>query len=99
AERLTNIDPQVKLQARFQRAWVQYRNQAYKQAQSGFERVHRDAPNTRLGKEALFWSADAYYNMEHYGPASAQLEEFLRTNVDHELSGAAQYSLGWSYFK
>lgn len=99
AEKLTNIDPQVKLQARFQRAWVQYRNQAYKQAQSGFERVYKDAPNTPLGKEALFWSADSYYSMEHYGPASAQLEEFLRNNANHELSGAARYSLGWSYFK
>lgn len=99
ADKLTNIDPEVKLQARFQRAWVQYRNQAYDQAQDGFARVYRAAPNTKLGREALFWSADAYYNMEHYGPASAQLEDFLRNNAGHELSGAAQYSLGWSYFK
>lgn len=99
AERVTDVDPEIKLQARFQKAWVQYRNQAYEQAQPAFEQVYRAAPKTKLGREALFWSADTYYNMEHYGPASSRFERFIRANPDHELVGPAKYSLGWSHFK
>lgn len=99
AENSTDIDPAVKLQARFQKAWVQYRNQAYKQAQPAFEQVHNAAPNTKIGREALFWSADAHYQMKQFGPASDQYAAFIQQNPDHELIGAAYYSLGWSYFQ
>lgn len=99
AEKVTDLDPETKRQARFQKAWVQYSNQAYKQAQPIFESLYEQAPNSKHGKEALFWSADAYYKMEHYGPASAQFAEFIQQFPDHELVGAANYSLGWSHFK
>jgi len=99
AENSADIDPAVKLQAQFQKAWVQYRNQAYQQAQPAFETVHNTAPNTDVGKEALFWSADANYQMKRFGPAANQFASFIRQNPDHELIGAAYYSLGWSYFQ
>lgn len=98
AEQLADIDPSVKRQARFQKAWVQYSNQAYTQAQPIFEELHNEAPDTELGGEALFWSADCYFHMRRYGPASNQFARFLSQNSDHELTGAARYSLGWSYF-
>ncbi len=99
AENSADIDPAVKLQARFQRAWVQYRNQAYEQAQPTFEQVYNTAPNSKVGKEALFWSADAHYQMKEFGPASNQFAAFIRQYPDHDLIGAAHYSLGWSYFQ
>jgi len=99
AEEVTDISPALKRQARFQKAWVQYRNQAYEQAQPIFETVNREAPNSEIGKEALFWSADAYYSMQHYGPASGQFEKFIQNYPEHKLAGAAHYALGWSYFK
>lgn len=99
AENSANIDPAVKLQAQFQKAWVQYRNQAYRQAQPAFETVYNTAPNTDVGKEALFWSADANYQMKQFGPAANQYAAFVRQYPDHELIGAAYYSLGWSYFE
>lgn len=99
AENSADIDPAVKLQARFQKAWVQYRNQAYRQAQPTFEQVYETAPGTDLGKEALFWSADAHYQMKEFGPAANQYASFIQQNPDHELIGAAYYSLGWSYFE
>lgn len=99
AENSADIDPAVKLQAQFQKAWVQYRNQAYQQAQPAFETVYNTAPNTDVGKEALFWSADANYQMKQFGPAANQFASFIRQNPDHELIGAAYYSLGWSYFQ
>jgi len=98
AEQLADIDPELKIQARFQRAWVQYSNQAYEQAQPEFERVHRDAPDSRLGSEALFWSADASYQTRNFGPASQRYSDFINKYPDHELVGAAKYGLGWSYF-
>lgn len=99
AEEVTDIDPTVKQQAQFQKAWVQYSNQAYQEAQKIFESLHRKAPNTDFGSEALFWSADAYYHMDHFGPASKQFNQFIQRYPDHELVGAANYALGWSRFK
>lgn len=98
AEEMTDLDPELKRQARFQKAWVQYSNQAYGSAQHEFEQVYQNAPQSELGREALFWSADAHYQVRNYGPASSQYDRFIRENPDHELTGAAKYGLGWSYF-
>lgn len=98
AEQLTNIADSVKRQARFQKAWVQYRNQAYQQAQPVFESIYNEAPNSDLGSEALFWSADSYYHLRQYGSASDRFAAFVSRYPNHELASAARYSLGWSYF-
>jgi tetratricopeptide (TPR) repeat protein len=98
AERSTELDPALKRQARFQRAWVQYSNQAYSASQPEFEQLNRESPDTPLGKESLFWSADAHYQTRNYGPAAQQYRRFIEQYPDHELVGAAKYALGWSYF-
>jgi TolA-binding protein len=99
AEEMTDLDPALKRQARFQRAWVLYYNQAYEQAQPDFARVHEEAPNSDLGSEALFWSADANFQTGEYGQAAIQFNSFIRQYPEHELVGAAKYSLGWTYFQ
>lgn len=99
AESITDIDPAVKRQAQFQRGWVLYQNQAYRVAQPIFEEVHRDDPAGRLGGEALFWSADALFNLDEYERAITQFRKFLTEFPNHEFAGAAQYSLGWSHFR
>lgn len=98
AEELGDINPVLKRQARFQKAWVQYSNQAYGPAQPEFQRVYEEAPGSDLGSEALFWSADAHYQSRNYGPAASQFERFINENPNHELTGAAKYALGWAYF-
>lgn len=98
AEEMTDLDPALKRQARFQRAWVMYYNQAYEQAQPDFEQVHSEAPQSDLGSEALFWSADANFQTGEYGQAATQFNSFIRQYPEHELVGAAKYSLGWTYF-
>lgn len=99
AEELVDLDPVVKRQARFQRAWVQYSNQAYRQAQPEFQYVYNNSPSgSALGGEALFWSADSHYQLRNYGPAAQQYARFVELYPDHELTGAAKYGLGWSYF-
>lgn len=54
AEKVANIDPALRRQARFQKAWILFRNQAYEQAQPIFEAVYAEAPTSELGAEALF---------------------------------------------
>ncbi|TVR17335.1 MAG: tetratricopeptide repeat protein [Balneolaceae bacterium] len=98
ASEIDDIDPALKRQARFQRAWVMYFNQAYAQSQPEFELVYDEAPGTELGQEALFWSADANFQIGEYGRAAEQFGRFIRNYPDHEMIGAAKYSLGWSYF-
>lgn len=99
AEKSVTIEPEVKLQARFQKAWVLFRNQAYEQSKVVFEEIYNDYPNKPLGAEALFWAADSYYSLEDYGPAGARFERFLENHTGHRLTGAALYSLGWCHFK
>ncbi len=98
AESMTTLDPEVKIQARFQKAWVQYSNQAYVQAQPLFESVARQNPSSPLAAEALFWSADSYFQTRSYGPSAQQFAEFIRRFPDHEFIGAASYALAWSHF-
>ncbi|SMO42181.1 tetratricopeptide repeat protein [Gracilimonas mengyeensis] len=99
AEKAGDISPQLKRQARFQKAWIMYRNQAYEQAQPGFEAVYAEAPQTEIGKEALFWSADTYYKMNQYSQAARRFKMFVDNYPDDTMAGAALYSLGWSYFE
>tara|TARA_R110002050_G_scaffold300646_1_gene471173 strand:+ start:32 stop:3028 length:2997 start_codon:yes stop_codon:yes gene_type:complete len=98
AEKVADIDPELKRQARFQKAWILYRNQAYEQAQPIFEAVYAETPKTELGAEALFWSADSYYKINQYSQAAQRFAIFLKNYPKSELVGAARYSLGWSYF-
>ncbi|MEX2601900.1 MAG: tetratricopeptide repeat protein [Balneolaceae bacterium] len=98
AAELTNIDPALQRQARFQRAWILYHNQVYEEAQQEFEQVWQSSPGSALGGEALFWSADSYYQTRNYGQAATRFARFTQNFPDHEMTGAATYALGWSYF-
>lgn len=99
AEKVADIDPALRRQARFQKAWILFRNQAYEQAQPIFEAVYAEAPTSNLGAEALFWSGDAYYKLDQFGDAAKRFKLFVENYPEHEMIGAARYSLGWSYFK
>src|SRR5690606_20847476 len=67
AEKLTDVDPFIAWQARFQRAWVLFQNQAYRDAHSLFLEVYTHDRRGPLAGESLFWAADAMYMMEEYG--------------------------------
>ncbi len=98
AEQTVDVDPDMKRQAQFQRGWVMYENHAYREARQAFEAVYRDQPSGPLAAEALFWSADSYYNLRQWGDAARQFERFVDGYPDHEFTGAAIYSLGWVNF-
>ncbi|WP_290960657.1 tetratricopeptide repeat protein [Gracilimonas sp.] len=99
AEKVGNIDPALKRQARFQKAWILYRNQAYQQAQPIFESVYAETPDSEVGREALFWSADSYYKMNQFSSAAQRFRMYTQNYPDNEMMGPALYSLGWSYFE
>ncbi len=99
AAQIDDLDPALQRQARFQRAWVLYFNQAYQQAQPDFEAVYSEAPNSEIAGEALFWSADSNFQISEYERAANQYNSFIRGFPDHEMVGAAKYSLGWAYFR
>ena len=99
AETMGNVDPGLRRQAQFQKAWVLHRNQAFEQAQPLFESVYAEAPRAKLGAEALFWSADSYYKLDQFGEASNRFKTFTEYFPTHKMMGAALYSLGWCYFK
>ncbi len=98
AEQSADVDPDMKRQAQFQRAWVRYENHAYRESARDFEAVYRDQPSGELAAEALFWSADSYYNLRRWSDAIRQFERFLDGYPDHQFAGAAVYSLGWAHF-
>ncbi len=98
AEQTADVDPDMKRQAQFQRAWVLYENHAYREAARAFNAVYRDQPSGELAAEALFWSADSYYHQQRWSDAIRQLERYLDGYPDHKLAGAAVYSLGWAHF-
>lgn len=99
AEATGNIDPDLKRQAQFQKAWILYRNQAYEQAQPIFEQVYAESSNSDIGREALFWSADSHYKMRQYSDAARRFKIYTDNFPDSDMMGAALYSLGWSYFE
>ena len=100
----------AKIQARFQKAWVLYINQAYAQAQPIFEGVFQEgqrvrgvseedqATVARLASESLFWSADAQFQLRQYGEAAASFESFVTRYPGHEFLGAARYAWAWAHF-
>lgn len=98
AEQLGEVDPFIPWQARFQRAWVLFQNQAYRDAQRLFTEVYEHDKIGTLAAESLFWSADAWFMLGEYDLAAAGFRKFLQEFPRHELAGAARYSLGWSFF-
>jgi TolA-binding protein len=57
-ERAISLDAapaELKDEVRFQRAWLQYRSGSYQDAVRSFADLHREAPRTERGSEALFW--------------------------------------------
>lgn len=102
AEASGRVTPEVQLQAQFQRAWVLFQNRAYDEAQPVFERVYTQGRDTEIGREALFWSAESFFNQREYTAAADRFRRFVNDAqaraIDEQLTAAARYSLGWSYF-
>lgn len=98
AEETTDVDPEMKQQAQFQRAWILYENQAFADAAGAFDAVYRAQPSGNIAAESLFWSADSYFNLRQWNRAARQFKRFIDGYPNHSYIGAAVYSLAWSHF-
>lgn len=98
AERRTSLPKSTIVRARFQKAWVLYSNHAYAQAQPIFESIAMKDRGAEEAPEALFWSADSYFQLNDFVQASRQFAEFIRRHPTHMFVGASSYALGWSHF-
>ncbi len=99
AAQSTSLNPDIKRQARFQKGWALFREAAFEDAQPIFEALVREDANGAFSPEAIFWNADSYFNLKKYQSAISWYQRFIDRYPNHELIGAARYSLGWSYFQ
>lgn len=89
----------LKLEVTFQKAWLQYRNQNYRNAAPAFMTLYEENPSAELGSEALFWAAESYHQMGDLGRAAQLFQQYLRNYSGGNQADAAHYALGWTHFK
>ena len=105
---LSNFDRAIALDAApaslkeevvFQKAWLQYRNEDYRNAAPAFMRLYEEHSNQDLGAESLFWAAESYNQLGDLTRASRLFQQYLRNHSSGKQSDAAHYALGWTNFK
>ena len=87
------------VEARFQKAWAQYQEERYTDAASAFLSVNQSFPDTRRGREALFWGADSHYQRGNYTRARQLFDRYLNENPEGSHATGARYALAWTHFK
>ncbi|MEZ4699001.1 MAG: tetratricopeptide repeat protein [Rhodothermales bacterium] len=105
---LSNFDRAIALNAApadlknevlFQKAWLQYRYENYREAAPAFMSLHDSAPTSEWGSDALFWAAESYHQSGDLNRAASLFRQYLRGNTGGKHVDAAHYALGWTYFK
>lgn len=73
----------------------------YSAAIKAFEGVSKYDIDPSLTGGAIFWEADAFYNMKKYTDAIKKYREFLSIPgvTDNEMKEAAYYNIAYSYFQ
>lgn len=89
----------LKDEVRFQRAWLQYRNDEFAEAAQSFAALHEEAGRSDEGAEALFWAAESNYQLGELDRAKQLFTQYVRTHAGGEHVDAAHYALGWTNFK
>jgi TolA-binding protein len=88
----------LRREVQFQKAWTLYENERYEEASRAFASLARDGSSQR-SRDALFWSADCRYQTGDYSSARAGLLRYLEQYPNGRHAAAAQYALGWTYFR
>ena len=105
---LSNFDRAIALDAApaslkeeviFQKAWLQYRSEDYRNAAPAFMRLYEQMSSNELGAESLFWAAESYHQMGDLTRASRLFQQYLRNHSSGKQADAAHYALGWTHFK
>lgn len=93
------VDPAVRDEMVFQKAWTLFRTEAYSSAVPAFLQIRTDNPDGPHADEALFWAGESNYQVRRYDDAARQFTQYLQENPNGEHVDAARYALGWTFFK
>ena len=88
----------LRREVQFQKAWTLYENERYEEGSRAFASLARDGSGQR-SRDALFWNADCRYQTGDDSGARAGLLRYLERYPDGRHATAAQYALGWTYFR
>jgi len=86
-------------QVQFQKAWLQYRNGQFDESGPAFMALYRLDKTGEQAGDALFWSAESYYQTGGLQRAASLFTQYLKEFPDHRQVAAAHYALAWTYFR
>ncbi len=90
---------QRRAEVAFQRAWLLYRGERFRQAAEAFAQFLETYPDDPKAADALFWAGESFYQTERYARAADVFRQYLSRNPQGEHANAARYALGWTFFK
>ncbi len=92
-------DPDLASEIIFQKAWLNYRNRVYDEAAEQFMALFIDDPSAPGASDALFWAAESHFQTGDFRTAETLFVRYLRDYQAGQHADAAQYALGWTYFR
>ncbi|MCX7907187.1 MAG: tetratricopeptide repeat protein [Bacteroidetes bacterium] len=99
AASLGDVPLEMRHRARFLKAWTLLRGGFYRQALQECERIYQEAPSGPWAPEALFWAAEAQFQLGQAERAAELWGRFLSAFRDHPYSTAARYGRAWALFR
>src|SRR5690606_38246876 len=78
AAELGAAPPELRDEVRFQRAWLQYRTDKYRDALQGFMAIYEENPRSDRGTESLFWAAESHFQLGELDRAVDLFNRYLR---------------------
>lgn len=88
----------LRQEVQFQKAWALYENGRYAEAAPAFTTL-ATASGGHRARDALFWAADSHYQSGNLDRARQLLLRYANQHPTGRHAAAAQYALGWTYFK
>ncbi|MBN4056346.1 tetratricopeptide repeat protein, partial [Rhodothermus sp. AH-315-K08] len=83
----------------FQKAWLLYRREAYEESFQAFSDLLASDPSGLKVAESLFWSAESLFQLDRFASAGTLFRQYLSEYPSGKHVEAAQYALGWTYFR
>ena len=96
---LGSVDPSLGAAIVFQKAWLNYRNRVYDEAARDFMALFNSDPGGERASDALFWAAESNFQTGQFDTAGTLFRRYLRDYPAGQHSDAAEYALGWTYFR
>ncbi|MDA0379277.1 MAG: tetratricopeptide repeat protein [Bacteroidetes bacterium] len=93
------VDPSLGAAIIFQKAWLNYRNRIYDEAARDFLALFQSDPAGERAADAMFWAAESFFQDGDLAQAGTLFRRYLREQPSGQHRDAAQYALGWTYFR